>query len=98
RAQQASKRGGGAGKISLQEASGYAQPVDVDILLLDEALDELARLDERQSRIVELRFFSGLSIEETAEVLGISPATASREWTTARPWLHRELSQTPGGR
>ncbi len=60
--------------------------------MLDEALKELARLDERQSRIVELRFFTGLSIDETADVMDVSAATVSREWTTARAWLHRELS------
>jgi RNA polymerase sigma factor (TIGR02999 family) len=93
RAQRASKRGGGADMLTMEEAGDLAQPVAVDVLRLDDALTELGRLDERQSRIVELRFFTGLSIEETADVLDISPATISREWTTARAWLHRELSR-----
>ncbi len=92
RAERASKRGGGAGTLTLDEASALARPAPVDVLRLDEALNDLARLDERQSRIVELRFFTGLSIDETAEVLDISPATVSREWTIARAWLHRALS------
>jgi RNA polymerase sigma factor (TIGR02999 family) len=94
RAQQASKRGGGADMLTMDEAGDVPQPVVLDVLLLDDALNELARLDERQSKIVELRFFAGLSIQETAEVLAISPATVSREWTTARAWLYRELSRT----
>ena len=65
----------------------------VDLVVLDDALNDLARLDPEQSRIVELRFFGGLSIEETAEVLGMSPATVKRHWTTARLWLHREISR-----
>lgn len=92
RAQQAAKRGGGACTLALDEAFKVADRADVDILQLDDALKELARLDERQSRIVELRFFTGLSIDETSELMGISPATVSREWTAARAWLHRELS------
>jgi RNA polymerase sigma factor (TIGR02999 family) len=92
RAQRASKRGGGADMLPMEEAGDLPQPVTLDVLLLDDALRQLARLDERQSRIVELRFFTGLSIEDTAEVLDISPATVSREWTTARAWLYRELS------
>jgi RNA polymerase sigma-70 factor, ECF subfamily len=67
-----------------------------DLLALDEALNELGRLDPQQTRVVELRFFGGLSIEETAAVVGISPATVKREWTTARAWLHRELSKKAG--
>jgi RNA polymerase sigma factor (TIGR02999 family) len=93
RAQQAAKRGGGATILALDDAVERAQPMGVDILRLDDALNELARLDPRQSRIVELRYFTGLSIDETAEVLGISAATVSREWTTARAWLHREMLQ-----
>jgi RNA polymerase sigma factor (TIGR02999 family) len=92
RAQQAAKRGGDACTLALDEALRIAGRTDVDLLRLDEALKELARLDERQSRIVELRFFTGLSIDETADVMDISAATVSREWTTARAWLHRELS------
>jgi RNA polymerase sigma factor (TIGR02999 family) len=65
---------------------------DLDVVALDEALDRLAAIDEQQSRVVELRFFSGLTVEETAEVMGISPATVKRDWSMARAWLHRELS------
>jgi RNA polymerase sigma factor (TIGR02999 family) len=92
RAQQSAKRGGNACTLTLDEALKVAGRTDVDVLLLDDALKELARLDERQSRIVELRYFTGLSIDETADVMGVSAATVSREWTTARAWLHRELS------
>jgi RNA polymerase sigma factor (TIGR02999 family) len=95
RAERAAKRGGGACTLTLTAAEQVAQPMDADVLRLDDALNELARLDERQSRIVELRFFTGLSLDETAEVMGISAATVSREWTTARAWLHRELSRAP---
>jgi len=92
RAERAAKRGGGAPTVALAQANDVPQPEPVDVLMLDAVLTDLARLDERQSRIVELRFFTGLSIDETADALGISPATVSREWTTARAWLHRELS------
>jgi len=68
---------------------------DVDVILLDDALQDLAKLDPQQSRIVELRFFAGLSIDDTSEVLGISPATVTRDWTTARVWLYREISRRP---
>jgi RNA polymerase sigma factor (TIGR02999 family) len=94
RNQRAAKRGGGAPAIALDEIENVAQRVDVDLLLLDDALTELARLDERQSRIVELRYFSGLSIDETSEVLGISSTTVSREWTTARAWLYRQIARS----
>jgi RNA polymerase sigma factor (sigma-70 family) len=69
-----------------------AKAQELDIVALDEALDRLAAIDEQQSRIVELRFFSGLSVPETAEVLGISPATVKRDWSMAKAWLHREIS------
>jgi RNA polymerase sigma factor (TIGR02999 family) len=92
RAQQAAKRGGGVTLMALDDSVDRAEPMNVDILRLDDALNELGRLDPRQSRIVELRFFTGLSIDETAEVIGVSPATVSREWTTARAWLHREMT------
>jgi RNA polymerase sigma factor (TIGR02999 family) len=93
RAQRAAKRGGYATRLTLDAAGAVAQPLDVDVLQLDDALRELARLDDRQSRIVELRFFAGLSIDETSEVLNLSPATVSREWATARTWLYRELAR-----
>ena len=67
---------------------------DIDLLGLNDALDALAELDERQSRIVELRFFAGLSIEETAEVMHLSPASIKREWQTARAWLFRRMTRT----
>jgi RNA polymerase sigma factor (TIGR02999 family) len=82
-------------KITLDEAVALPQKRSLDLLTLDDALNELSRLDAQQGRIVELRFFGGLSIEETSEVLGISPATVKREWATARAWLHRELAGQP---
>lgn len=85
------KRGGPALKVTLNEDVIAAEQVDVDLVGLDDALERLAAMDARQSRIVELRFFGGLSIEETAEILNISPATVKREWTMARAWLHREI-------
>jgi RNA polymerase sigma factor (TIGR02999 family) len=93
RAHQAGKRGAGAFKLSLDEALGVPekQELDLDLVALDDALERLTALDSQQGRIVELRFFAGLSIEETAEVLGISPATVKREWSTARAWLYRDL-------
>jgi RNA polymerase sigma-70 factor (ECF subfamily) len=70
----------------------------IDLLALDHALERLAALDERQARVVEMRFFGGLSVEETAEILDISPATVKREWSMARAWLHSELSgRSPSG-
>jgi RNA polymerase sigma factor (TIGR02999 family) len=84
------KRGGGVSVTSLDENAVAAQPA-VDIVALDEALDRLAALDPQQSRVVELRFFAGLSVEETAEALGISPATVKRDWATAKLWLYNEL-------
>ena len=93
RAHQADKRGAGAFKLSLDEAIGVAEKQDLDLVALDDALHRLAELDPQQGRIVELRFFAGLSIEETAEVVGVSPATVKREWSTARAWLYRDLSQ-----
>jgi len=92
RAVAADKRGGGAQKIALDEAVSFSnQQQDVDLLALDEALQKLAEQDATQSRIVELRFFGGLTVEETAEVLRISPATVKREWSTARAWLFRRM-------
>lgn len=86
------KRGGGAQKLALDEAIAVpGQEPEVDIAALDEALNNLQAIDPRQSRIVELRYFGGLSIEATAEVLKISPATVKREWNIARTWLHREI-------
>ncbi len=95
RSQHAEKRGSGAIKLELDEAMAVAQTgTDIDLLGLNDALDALAELDERQSRIVELRFFAGLSIEETAEVMHLSPASIKREWQTARAWLFRKMTRT----
>jgi RNA polymerase sigma factor (TIGR02999 family) len=94
RAQHAAKRDGGR-RIALEEALHPLQVEDVDVIDLDKALKALEQLDEKQSRIVELRFFGGLSIEDTATLVGLSPATVKREWAMARAWLSRELG-TPG--
>jgi len=95
RAQHAEKRGSGAIKLELDEALAAPQQTGLDLVELNDALERLAAFDERQSRIVELRFFAGLSIEETAEVLHLSPASIKREWTAARAWLFRELRGAP---
>jgi RNA polymerase sigma factor (TIGR02999 family) len=84
------KRGGGVSVISLDE-NAVAPQSAVDVIALDEALERLASADPQQSRVVELRFFAGLSVEETAEALGISPATVKRDWATAKLWLYNEL-------
>jgi RNA polymerase sigma factor (TIGR02999 family) len=84
------KRGAGISVVSLDENDVAAGPA-VDIVALDEALAQLAAVDPQQSRVVELRFFAGLSVEETAEALGISPATVKRDWATAKLWLYNEL-------
>ncbi len=89
----AAKRGGDVRKVTLEEGLQAPQPMNLDVIMLDDALKNLADLDPQQSLIVELRFFGGLSIEDTSEVLGVSPATVSREWTSARAWLHREISR-----
>jgi len=91
RRRNAAKRGGGAFKVTIEEARASYAPPDVELLALDQALTELAALDPQQSRIVEMRFFGGLSIEETADVLAISPATVKRDWTTAKAFLRRKL-------
>ena len=88
----AAKRGAHACKLSLDEAIAVPQKRDLDLVALDDALEDLSKLDPQQGRIVELRFFAGLSIEETAEVLHISPATVKRDWVTAKAWLFREMS------
>lgn len=95
RARGAAKRGGGQVQVTLDDrllASGSpGAPDDVDIVAVDRALEALAQFDPERARIVELRFFGGLSVDETAEALGISPATVKRRWTLARAWLVREL-------
>lgn len=92
RTKKRAKRGGSDIRVSLTGAKVLAKSKDLDVVALDEALDRLAQIDEQQSKIVELRFFSGLTVEETAEVLSISPATVKRDWSMAKAWLHRELS------
>lgn len=96
RAHQAQKRGGAAAKLTLEEAINYFPQKELTLVALDDCLKELERLDPRQSRIVELRFFGGLTTEETSEVLGISTATVEREWRSARAWLHAQLSGLKG--
>jgi RNA polymerase sigma factor (TIGR02999 family) len=91
RAQQAAKRGGGAVTIAIEDAILPAAQTSISVLDLDEALERLARLDADQSRIVELRFFAGLSVEEIAEAMRISPSSVKRDWVSAKTWIHREL-------
>jgi RNA polymerase sigma factor (TIGR02999 family) len=87
------KRGGPGPKLSLDEAVALSTARDVDLVALDDALTSLAARDLQKSRIVELRFFGGLNIEETADVLGVSPRTVKREWRLAKAWLHYELKK-----
>lgn len=89
----AEKRGAGAEKVPLDNVVLAAQTRPGDVIALDEALKRLAQLDERQARVVECRFFAGMGVEDTAEALGLSPATVKRDWTAARAWLNRELSR-----
>jgi len=91
----AAKRGSGATRVILDEAIPAPAGRDVELLDLDDALNKLTALDPRQAEIVDLRYFGGLSIEETAAALDISVATVKREWQMARAWLHRELQRTP---
>ena len=90
------KRGGGAYRVTLDEGLELPPQVDLDLVALDEALIALARIDPAKARLVELRFFGGLTIEESADVLGLSLATVKRHWSLARAWLYREISQTGG--
>ena len=92
RAKGRAKRGGSDIRVSLDDANLITKGADPDIIAVDEALERLAQIDEQQSKVVELRFFSGLTVEETAEVLKISPATVKRDWSMAKAWLHREIS------
>jgi len=91
RAHGARKRGSGERPVALEEAMFAIPGVDVDVIALDAALTRLSALDPQQARVVELRFFGGLTMEETAEALNISPATVGREWTLAKAWLYAEL-------
>jgi RNA polymerase sigma factor (TIGR02999 family) len=91
----ASKRGAGQGTVPLEDASQLmrGKDKDVDVVLLDDALKGLAEMDPRKAKVVELRFFGGLTFSETAEVLDVSTVTVSRDWSTARAWLHREMNR-----
>jgi len=87
------KRGGGAQQVTLDEVAVVGEQRAAEFVALDEALTNLATVDERKSKIVELRFFGGLTVEETAEVLKVSPITVKREWRSAKAWLHLEMSE-----
>jgi RNA polymerase sigma factor (TIGR02999 family) len=91
RARGAQKRGGARARVTLDEALVAGGERSIDLVALDEALERLAALDPEQARLVELRFFGGLTVEETAEAMNISPATVKRHWTVARAWLAREM-------
>jgi RNA polymerase sigma factor (TIGR02999 family) len=86
------KRGGGVQHVLLEDTAVVGGERDEDLVALDDALQALARVDSRKAQVIELRFFGGLSVEETAEVLKISPVTAMRDWSTAKAWLYRELT------
>ncbi len=92
RGQKAEKRGGNVEKLSLDAAISVSDEMDVDLVALDDALADLTRLDPRQGHIVELRFFGGLTLEETAEVLSLSRSTVEREWLMAKAWLYKSLT------
>ncbi len=92
RRRRADKRGGGVTIVNLDEVSPAVQASSVDVLALDEALDALSAIDVQQCRVVELRFFAGLTIDEAADALGVSSTTIEREWALAKAWLHRRLS------
>jgi RNA polymerase sigma factor (TIGR02999 family) len=94
RRHQAGKRGGSECRLTLDESEQAPQPIDVDVIALDDALNTLAKMDPQQSHVIELKFFAGLSIEDTSEALGISPSTVKRDWITARAWLYRELNRS----
>jgi RNA polymerase sigma factor (TIGR02999 family) len=95
RRHRASKRGSGVFMLTLDDAMALSQRKEMDVIAIDDALHALAELDPRQSRVVELRFFAGLSLEETSEAMGIATATVQRDWTAARAWLYREISRRP---
>jgi len=89
------KRGGGVQHVSLEETAMVGGDRAADLVALDDAMDALARIDHRKVQVVEMRFFGGLSVEETAEVLKVSPVTVMRDWNTAKAWLYRELAGGP---
>jgi len=93
RRHRAAKRGGSVCKLSLDDVMAASPGKDLDVVALDDALNTLAKIDPRQSRVVELRFFAGLSLQEISEAMEIAPATVQRDWTAARAWLHREISR-----
>ena len=99
RRRRSEKRGGDPQRVSLDEVADLADRRAADLVALDDALNGLAKIDPRKSRLVELRYFGGLTIDETAEVLGVSSPTVERDWRAARIWLHREISRavTSGG-
>lgn len=100
RSRRAAKRGSGSTPLLIDDSMAEARSArerNIDVLALDEALEKLAKLDAQQSRIVELRYFAGLSIEDTSEFLGISPSTVKREWISARAWLHNQISRGERG-
>ncbi len=94
RRRHAGKRGGEARKLSLDESIATPQHKDIDLVALDDALTDLSRLDAQQAQVIELRFFAGLTIAESAEALGISPATVHRDWITAKAWLFDQVSRS----
>jgi RNA polymerase sigma factor (TIGR02999 family) len=94
RARDSLKRGGDHARITLDEELVAGEGPSVDVVAIDAALQRLAALDRQQARIVELRFFGGLTVEETAEALGVAPATVKRHWSVAKAWLRRELDRT----
>ena len=98
RGRQAAKRGGSDIRLPLEDAMVVVPGQDLDFVALDEALNRLAQIDSQQSHVVELRFFSGLSVEETAKVLDVSERTVKRDWNVAKAWLRRELSRGGQGR
>jgi RNA polymerase sigma-70 factor (ECF subfamily) len=93
RRHRAGKRGGGEATVPLEDATMLSRGKTIDVVALDEALKALAQIDPRKAQVVELRFFGGLSFDETAEVLKLSTVTVSRDWSTARAWLHREMNR-----
>lgn len=93
RRHRAAKRGRSVCKLSLEDAKVASRKRDVDVVALDDALNSLAKIDPRQSRVVELRFFAGLSLNEISQAMEIAPATVQRDWTAARAWLYREISR-----
>jgi RNA polymerase sigma-70 factor, ECF subfamily len=90
------KRGGDAVHVTLGDAGAVAVHRSAELIALDEALDQLAEMDARKARVVEMRYFAGMTVEETAEALGVSPVTVMRDWSTARAWLHRAIAGVTG--